>query len=240
MPKQVATKYYIKHTIVQDDEDVAAKPPLSSLADNQCPTYSQLIMTKNNGYPINVRSDFFGDPIIDSNGYISTPVMSYTPNRLVSEEDVFYSQDHISPDPTNRIINLEIVIQPQAAGGVVGYAAPSGKSVYFNSIYWKVVNKDGGPDYSLPCNILLGQIAVAIKGTNNFSIVQNTRSATLLEADERDGYLKLHLHNPYAVSFPFPVTSKSDIIFANVLTITPSSIRTPFAKYFFTIRVDSN
>lgn len=237
MPKQVADKYYIKHTIVQDDEDFVAKPPLSSLADNQCPTYSQLIMTKNNGYPINVRSDFFGDPIIDSNGYISTPVMIYTPNRLVSEEDVF--RQNVNFDPTNRI-NLEIVIQPQAAGGVVGYAAPGGKSVYFNSIYWKVVNKDGGPDYSLPCNTLLGQIAVAIKGTNNFSIVQNTRSATLLEAVESDGYLKLHLHNPYAVSFPFPVTSKSDIIFANVPTITPPSIRTPFAEYFFTIRVDSN
>ena len=238
MPKQVATKYYIKHTIVQDDEDVAAKPPLSSLADNQCPTYSQLIMTKNNGYPIKIRSDFFGDPIIDSNGYISTPVMSYTPNRLVSEEDVFYGQDDI--DSMNNRINLEIVIQPQAAGGVVGYAAPGGKSVYFNSIYWNVVNKDGGPDYLLPCNIHLGQIAVAIKGTGNFAIVQNTRSATVLYAAERDGYLELHLHNPYAVSFPFPVTSKSDIIFANVPTLIPPSIRNPFAEYFFTVRLDSN
>ena len=235
MPKQVATKYYITHTIAPE---IAVEPPLSSLADDQCPTYSQLIMTKNNGYPINIRSDFFGDPIIDSNGYISTPVMSYTPNRLVSEEDVFFRQD--TTDSTNTRINLEIVIQPQAAGGVVGYAAPGGKSVYFNSIYWKVVNKDGGLNYPLPCMVYLGQIAVAIKGTNNFSIVQNTSSATSLEAAEYDGYLKLHRHNPYAVSFPFPVTSKSDIIFANMPTITPPSIRTPFAEYFFTIRVDSN
>lgn len=235
MPKQVATKYYITHTIAPG---AAVKPPLSSLADDQCPTYGQLISTKNNGYPINIKSAFSGDPIIDSSGYISTPVMSYTSNRLVSEEDVFSNTDDI--DSTNTRINLEIVIQPQAAGGVVGYAVPGGKSVYFNSIYWKVVNKDGGPNYSLPGNIHLGQIAVAIKGTNNFSIVQNTRSATLLEAAEYDGYLRLHLNNPYAVSFPFPVTSKSDITLANVPTIIPPSIRNPFAEYFFTIRVDSN
>lgn len=239
MPKQVADKYYIIHTIVP--ELIPVEPPLSSLADNQCPTYGQLIMTKNNGYPIDIESTFYGDPIIDSNGHISTPVMSYKPERLVSKEDVFFrSFTEDTPNPTKPRINIEIVIQPQAAGGVVGYAAAGGKSVYFNKIYWKVVNKDGGPDYPLPCNIHLGQIAVAIKGTNNFAIVQNTSSATLLEAAENDGYLKLYLHNPYAVSFPFPVTSNSDIIFANVLTVKPSSRSSPVHEYFFTVRVDSN
>ena len=150
---------------------------------------------------------------------------------LVSKEDI---------TSTKTRIDVEIIIKPQAAGGVVGYAAAGGKSVYFNRIYWELVNKNGGISPLLPCFIQLGQITVAIKGTNNFSIVQNTSSATVLEAAERDGYLKLHLNNPYAVSFPFAVTSKSDIIFANVLTITPTSYQTPYSQFFFTVRVDSN
>lgn len=228
MPKQVADKYYIAHTIVQDDSICY---PLSSLADNQCPTYGQLIMAKNNGYPINIKSDFSGDPIIDSNGHISTPVMPYKSERLVSKEDI---------TTTKTRIDLEIIIKPQAADAVAGYAAAGGKRVYFNdSIYWKVVNKNGGPNYPLPGNIQLGQISVAIKGTNNFSNVQNTSSGTVLEGAEYDGYLKLHLYNPYAVSFPFPVTSKSDITIANALTISPTSISTPYTQCFITIRVDS-
>ena len=123
----------------------------------------------------------------------------------------------------------------------MGYAAAGGKSVYFNdSIYWKVVNKNGGLDYPLATNIQLGQIAVAIKGTGNLSIVQNTSSGTVLEAAERDGFLRLHLYNPYAVSFPFPVTSKSDITLANVPPISPTSIASPSHNYFYTVRVDSN
>lgn len=230
MPKQVADKYYITHTIAPGDP--IDYNPLGPLADNQCPTYGQLIAAKNNGYPINIKSDFYGDPIIDSNGHSSTPVINYTSNRLVSKEDI---------SSTKTRIDLEIIIKPQAAGGVVGYAAAGGKSVYFNdNIYWKVVNKNGGPNYPLATNIQIGQIAVAIKGTNNFSIVQNTSSGTVLQAAEYDGYLTLHLNNPYAVSFPFAVTSRSDITFANVLTISPTSISSPYSQYFFTIRVDSN
>ena len=230
MPKQVADKYYITHTI--NPGEPINYTPLNSLADNQCPTYGQLIMAKNDKYPIDIKSAFSGDPIIDSNGHISTPVMPYKSERLVSKEDI---------NTTKTRIDLEIIIQPQAAGGVVGYAAAGGKSVYFNdSIYWKVVNKNGGPNYPLPGNIQLGQISVAIKGTNNFSIVQNTSSATVLEGAEYDGYLKLHLYNPYAVSFPFAVTSKSDITLANVPPISPTSISSPYSIYFFTIRVDSN
>ena len=229
MPKQVADKYYIAHTIVQED---SIYYPLSSLADNQCPTYGQLIMAKNERYPIDIKPAFSGDPIIDSNGHISTPVMPYKSERLVSKEDI---------NTTKTRIDTVIIIKPQAAGGVVGYAAAGGKSVYFNdSIYWKVADKNGGPGYSLPCAIQLGQISVAIKGTNNFSIVQNTSSATLLPVAEYDGFLNLHLNNPYAVSFPFAVTSKSDIILANVPPISPTSLSTPFYQYFFTVRVDSN
>ena len=230
MPKQVADKYYITHTI--NPGEPINSTPLSSLADNQCPTYSQLISTKNNYYPIDIKSDFYGDPIIDSNGHISTPVINYTSNRLVSKEDI---------SSTKTRVDAEIIIQPQAAGGVVGYAAAGGKSVYFNdSIYWKVVNKNGGPNYPLATNIHLGQIVVAIKGTGNLSIVQNTSSGTVLEAAERDGFLRLHLYNPYAVSFPFPVTSKSDITLANVPPISPTSIASPSHHYFYTVRVDSN
>ena len=231
MPKQVADKYYITHTIAPG---AAVKYPLSSLADNQCPTYGQLISTKNNGYPINIKSDFYGDPIIDSNGHISTPVMSYKPERLVSKEDITNS--------TKTRVDIEIIIQPLAAGGVVGYAAAGGKCVYFNdSIYWMAVDKDDIDTYEeLPCDIQLGQIAVAIKGTGNFSIVQNTSSATLFQAAEYDGYLNLHLNNPYAVSFPFAVTSDSNITLANVLTISPTSYSTSTHDYFFTVRVDSN
>ena len=230
MPKQVADKYYITNTIAPE---ATVEYPLSSLADNQCPTYRQLSLTKHNGYPINIKPDFYGDPIIDSNGHSSTPITSYMLNQLVSKEDITNS--------TKTRIDLEIVIHPKAGGGVVGYAAAGGKSVYFNdSIYWKVVNKNGGPDYPLPGNIQLGQISVAIKGTNNFSIVQNTSSGTVLCAAEYDGFLNLHLYNPYAVSFPFPVTSKSDITLANVPPISPSSISTPYSQFFITVRVDSN
>ena len=230
MPKQVADKYYITNTIVPGEP---LEYPLIYMADNQCPTYGQLISTKNNGYPINIKSDFYGDPIIDSNGHISTPVMPYKPESLVSKEDI---------TSTKTRIDLEIIIKPQAAGGVVGYAAAGGKSVYFNdSIYWKVVDKNGRLT-SLPCNIQLGQIAVAIKGTGNLSIVQNTNSGTLLAATECDGYLTLHLNNPYTASFTSAVTSKSDIILANVQTISPTSFSPPFSPYrfFFTVRVDSN
>ena len=230
MPKQVADKYYITHTIAPGE--AFNSTPLSSLADNQCPTYGQLIIAKNNRYPIDIKPAFSGDPIIDSNGHISTPVMPYKSERLVSKEDI---------TTTKNRIDIEIIIKPQAAGGVVGYAAAGGKSVYFNdSIYWKVVNKNGGPSYPLPGSIQLGQISVAIKGTNNFSIVQNTSSGTVLEGAEYDGFLRLHLYNPYAVSFPFPVTSKSDIILANVPPISPTSISTPYSIYFITVRVDSN
>ena len=233
MPKQVADMYYLTHTI--NPGESLPYYPLGHLADNQCPTYGQLIMAKNYYYPINIKPAFSGDPIIDSNGHSSTPVVNYTSNRLVSKEDI----------TTTKIrVDSEIIIQPQAAGGVVGYAAAGGKSVYFNnSIYWKVVDKNpdpGVPDYPLATNIQLGQIAVAIKGTNNFSIVQNTSSGTVLEAAERDGYLRLHLNNPYAVSFPFPVTSKSDITLANVPPISPTSIASPSHHYFYTVRVDSN
>lgn len=232
MPKQVADKYYITHTIAPGDP--INMTPLEPLADNQCPTYGQLITAKNTEYPypIDIKPDFYGDPIIDSNGHISTPVTSYMLNQLVSKEDI---------TTTKTRINSVIVIQPQATGGVVGYAAAGGKSVYFNdSIYWKVVNKDGGLKYPLPCNIYLGQISVAIKGTGNISIVQNTSSAASFEAVEYEGYLNLHLNNPYAVSFPFPVTSKSDIILANVPPISPTSCSTPYSQFFFTVRVDSN
>lgn len=234
MPKQVADKYYITHTI--NPGEPINSTPLSYLADNQCPTYGQLISTKNNYYyPIDIKSDFYGDPIIDSNGHSSTPVINYTSNRLVSKEDI---------TTTKTRINLEIVIYPKAAGGVVSYAAAGGKSVYFNnSIYWKVVDKNGGLDRPLPGTVYLTQISVAIKGTNNFSIVQNvqnTSHATVLEGAEYDGYLRLHLDNPYAVSFPFPVTSKSDIILANVPTISPTLISTPYSQFFLTVRVDSN
>ena len=232
MPKQVADKYYITHTIAPGEP--TNENPLGSLADNQCPTYGQLITAKNNYYPINIKSDFYGDPIIDSNGHSSTPVMPYKPERLVSKEDISSSKPRI---------DLEIVIQPQAAGGVVGYAAAGGKSVYFNnSIYWKVVNKNDGHDHAMPAsNIYISQIAVAIKGTNNFAIIQNVlSSATSFEVAEYDGYLRLHLNNPYAVSFPFAVTSKSDIILANVPTISPTSSWHPYYRYFFTVRVDSN
>ena len=230
MPKQVADKYYITNTIAPE---ATVEYPLSSLADNQCPTYRQLSLTKHNGYPINIKPDFYGDPIIDSNGHSSTPITSYMLNQLVSKEDITNS--------TKTRIDLEIVIHPKAGGGVVGDAAAGGKSVYFNdSIYWKVVNKNGGPNYPLPGNIQLGQISVAIKGTNNFSIVQNTSSGTVLCGAEYDGFLNLHLYNPYAVSFPFPVTSKSDITLANVPPISPSSISTPYSQFFITVRVDSN
>ena len=232
MPKQVADKYYITHTIAQEESTLEHGYPLCSLADNQCPTYGQLIMAKNDYYPIDIKSSFSGDPIIDSNGHISTPVMPYKSDRLVSKEDI---------TTTKTRIDTEIIIQPRATGGVVGYAAAGGKSVYFNdSIYWKVANKNGGPGYCLPCAIQLGQISVAIKGTNNISIVQNTSSATLLSSAEYDGFLTLHLNNPYAVSFPFPVTSKSDITLANVPPISPTSISSPYSQYFFTVRVDSN
>ena len=230
MPKQVADMYYLTHTI--NPGEPLPYYPLGSLADNQCPTYSQLITAKNNYYPINIKSTFSGDPIIDSNGHISTPVINYTSNRLVSKED-------ITTTKTRR--DMEIIIQPQAAGGVVGYAAAGGKSVYFNnSIYWEAVDKADG-DLRIPiCTLQLGQISVAIKGTNNIAIVQNTSSATSFIAAEYDGYLNLHLNNPYAVSFPFAVTSRSDITLANVLTISPTSCSTPYSQFFFTVRVDSN
>ena len=229
MPKQVADKYFITHTIAPGE--AINSNPLGSLADNQCPTYGQLITAKNNYYPINIKSDFYGDPIIDSNGHSSTPVMPYKPERLVSKEDISSSKPRI---------DLEIVIQPQAAGGVVGYASAGGKSVYFNnSMYWKVVNKNGGRDCSVPCNTYLSQISVAIKGTNNVAIVQYTSSNSSFQAAEYDGYLNLHLNNPYPVSFPFAVTSKSDIILANVL-ISPTSCSNPYYQYFLTVRVDSN
>ena len=231
MPKQVADKYYITHTIAPG-EPIDELNPLGPLADNQCPTYSQLITAKNAGYPIDIKPDFYGDPIIDSNGHSSTPITSYTMNQLVSKEDI---------TTTNTRIDIEIIINPQAAGGVVGYAAAGGKSVYFNdNIYWKVVNKNGGTNYCLPCDIQLGQISVAIKGTGNISNVQNTSSGTVLEAGEYDGYLKLHLNNPYTVSFPFAVTSKSDITISNVQTISPTSFSSSYSQYFFTVRVDSN
>ena len=231
MPKQVATKYYITHTIAPG---AAVKYPLSSLADNQCPTYGQLITAKNNGYPINIKPAFSGDPIIDSNGHNSTPITYYKPERLVSKEDITNSK--------KTRVDIEIIIQPQAAGGVVGYAAAGGKRVYFNdSIYWMAVDKDDIDTYEeLPCNIQLGQISVAIKGTGNFSIVQNTSSATLLSSGAFDGSLELYLNNPYAVSFDFAVTSKSDITLANVQTISPTSYSTSTHDYFFTVRVDSN
>ena len=230
MPKQVADKYYITHTIAPGDP--INNNPLRHLADNQCPTYGQLITAKNNYYPINIKPDFYGDPIIIG-GISSTPITSYMVNQLVSKEDIYSSKPRR---------DIEIIIKPQAAGGVVGYAAAGGKSVYFNnSIYWKVVDKNDGSDYSLPCDIYLGQISVAIKGTNNFSIVQNTSSGTLLSIAEYDGYLNLHLNNPYPVSFPFPVTSKSDITLANVPPISPTSYSYhPYFRYFFTVRVDSN
>ena len=230
MPKQVADKYYITHTI-NPGECMDYENPLRSLADNQCPTYGQLITAKNNYYyPINIKSDFYGDPIIDSNGHISTPVINYTSNRLVSKEDITTAK-------TRR--DMEIIIQPQAAGGVVGYAAAGGKSVYFNnSIYWEAVDKIDNLTHSLPCSIQLIQISVAIKGTNNIAIVQNT--SYVLSSGEYDGYLNLHLNNPYAVSFPFAVTSRSDITLANVLTISPTSCSTPYSQFFFTVRVDSN
>lgn len=231
MPKQVATKYYITHTIAPG---ATVKYPLSSLADNQCPTARQLVMTKNNGYPINIKSAFSGDPIIDSNGHSSIPITPYTPNRLVSIEDITNS--------TKTRVDIEIIIQPQAAGGVVGYAAAGGKSVYFNdNIYWMAVDKDDIDTYEeLPCDIQLGQIAVAIKGTGNFSIVQNTSSATLLSSGAFDGFLELYLNNPYPASFDFAVTSKSDITLANIQTISPTSYSTSTHDYFFTVRVDSN
>lgn len=231
MPKQVANKYYITHTVAPG---AAVKPPLSSLADDQCPTYSQLIMTKNNGYPINIKSDFYGDPIIDSNGQSSTPVTFYKPERLVSKEDITNS--------TKTRVDIEIIIQLLNTGGVVGYAAAGGKSVYFNdSIYWMAVDKDDIDTYEeLPCDIQLGQISVAIKGTGNFSIVQNTSSATLLSSGAFDGSIELYLNNPYTVSFPFAVTSRTDITLANVQTISPTSYLTSTHEYFFTVRVDSN
>ena len=227
MPKQVADKYYITHTIAPE---VAVKYPLSSLADNQCPTYGQLIEAKNRGYPIDIKPDFSGDPIIDSNGHSSTPVMPYKPERLVSKEDI---------TSTKTRIDLEIIIKPQAAGGVVGYAAAGGKSVYFNNrIYWMAVDKADG-DPRIPIGTLqLGQISVAIKGTNNIAIVQNT--SYVLPSGEYDGYLNLHLNNPYAVSFTSAVTSKSDITLANVSTISPTSFLTETHHYFYTVRVDSN
>ena len=231
MPKQVADKYYITHTIAPG---ATVKYPLSSLADNQCPTYRQLMLTKHNGYPINIKSTFSGDPIIDSNGHSSTPITSYMLNQLVSKEDITNS--------TKTRVDIEIIIQPQAAGGVVGYAAAGGKSVYFNdSIYWMAVDKDDIDTYEeLPCDIQLGQIAVAIKGTGNFSIVQNTSSATLLSSGAFDGFIELYLNNPYPASFDFAVTSDSNITLANVLTISPTSYSTSTHDYFFTVRVDSN
>ena len=231
MPKQVADKYYITHTIAPG---AAVEYPLSSLADNQCPTYRQLSQTKHNGYPINIKSAFSGDPIIDSNGHISTPVMPYKSERLVSKEDITNS--------TKTRVNIEIIIQLLAAGGVVGYAAAGGKIVYFNdSIYWMAVDKDDIDTYEeLPCDIQLGQIAVAIKGTGNLSIVQNTSSATLLSSGAYDGSIELYLNNPYPASFTFAVTSDSVITLANMLTISPTSYSTSTHEYFFTVRVDSN
>ena len=227
MPKQVADKYYITHTIAPG---AGVEYPLSSLADNQCPTFRQLMLTKHNGYPINIKPDFYGDPIIDSNGHSSTPVMPYKPERLVSKEDITNS--------TKTRVDIEIIIQLLATGGVVGYAAAGGKSVYFNdSIYWMAVDKDDIDTYEeLPCDIQLGQISVVIKGTGNLSIVQNTSSATLLSSGAYDGSLELYLNNPYPVSFPFPVTSNSDITLANVLTPSPMSYSTSTHEYFFTVR----
>ena len=231
MPKQVADKYYITHTIAPG---AAVEYPLSSLADNQCPTYRQLSLTKHNGYPINIKPTFSGDPIIDSNGHSSTPITRYMLNQLVSKEDITNS--------TKTRVDIEIIIQLLAAGGVVGYAGGGGKSVYFNdSIYWMAVDKDDIDTYEeLPCDIQLGQISVAIKGTGNYSIVQNTSSATLLSSGAYDGSLELYLNNPYPASFPFPVTSKSDITLANVPPISPTSYSTSTHEYFFTVRVDSN
>lgn len=232
MPKQVATKYYITHTIAPG---VAVKYPLSSLADNQCPTYDQLIMTRNNGYPINIKRYFTPDPKFDSYGHpLPVTTTSYESNRLVSKEDITIS--------TKTRVDIEIIIQPQVAGGVVGYAAAGGKSVYFNdSIYWMAVDKNDIDTYKeLPCDIQIGQIAVAIKGTGNLSIVQNTSSATLLGSGAFDGFLELFMYNPYAVSFPSAVTSESDIILANVQTISPTYYSTSTHEYFFTVRVDSN
>ena len=232
MPKQVADKYYITNTIAQ--ESPLGYHPLCDLADNQCPTYDQLITAKNYRYPINIKSTFSGDPIIDSNGHSSTPITSYMLNQLVSKEDITNS--------TKTRVDIEIIIQLLATGGVVGYAAAGGKSVYFNdSIYWMAVDKDDIDTYEeLPCDIQLGQIAVAIKGTDNFSIVQNTSSATLLSSGAYDGSLELYLNNPYPASFNFAVTSDSNIILANVLTISPMSYSTSTHEYFFTVRVDSN
>ena len=231
MPKQVANKYYITHTIAPG---AAVQYPLSSLTDNQCPTYRQLMLTKHNGYPINIKSDFYGDPIIDSNGHSSTPITSYMLNQLVSKEDITNS--------TKTRVDIEIIIQPLSAGGVVGYAAAGGKRVYFNdNIYWMAVDKDDIDTYEeLPCDIQLGQISVAIKGTNNSSIVQNTSSATLLSSGAFEGFLELYLNNPYPASFDFAVTSQSDITLANVLTISPTSFSTSTHEYFFTVREDSN
>lgn len=231
MPKQVANKYYITHTIAPG---ATVKPPLSYLADNQCPTYGQLIMTKNNGYPINIKSDFYGDPIIDSNGHSNTPVTFYKPERLVSKEDISNS--------TKTRVDIEIIIQPLAAGGVVGYATAGGKYVYFNdNIYWMAVDKDDIDTYEeLPCHIHLDYISVAIKGTNNISIVNHSIHGALLPSGAFDGSIELYLENPYSASFTSAVTSKSDIIFANVLTVTPTSYSTSTHEYFFTVRVDSN
>ena len=230
MPKQVADKYYITHTI-NPGEGMDYDNPLRPLADNQCPTYGQLIMSKNDYYyPINIKSTFSGDPIIDSNGHSSTPVINYTSNRLVSKEDI---------TTTKARVDIEIVRQPLAAGGVVGYAAAGGKSVYFNnSIYWMAVDKATGDTRIPMCTVQLGQISVAIKGTGNIAIVQN--ASYVLSSGEYDGYLNLHLNNPYAVSFTSAVTSKSDITLANVPTISPTSCWTPYHHYFFTVRVDSN
>lgn len=231
MPKQVADKYYLTHTIAPGVPPVQWNP-LDSLADNQCLTYGQLIEVKNYGYPIEIKSAFSGDPIIDSNGHINTPVTNYTSNRLVSKEDITISAKV-------RRVDIEIVIQPQAAGGVVGYAAAGGKRVYFNNrIYWMAVDKADG-DTRIPlCTLQLGQISVAIKGTGNIANVQNT--SYVFPSGEYDGYLNLHLNNPYAVSFPFAVTSKSDITIANVLTISPTSFLTETHQYFYTVRVDYN
>lgn len=232
MPKQVANKYYITHTIAPG---ATVEYPLSSLTDNQCPTYRQLMLAKRNGYPINIKSTFSGDPIIDSNGHISTPVTNYMLNQLVSKEDITNS-------PKTRV-DIEIIIQLQAAGGVLGYAAAGGTHVYFNdSIYWMAVDKDDIDTYEeLPCDIQLGQISVAIKGSSfNSAIVQNTSSATVFSSGAFDGSLELYLNNPYTALFDYPVTSKSDIILSNVQTISPTSYSTSTHEYFFTVRVDSN
>lgn len=88
------------------------------------------------------------------------------------------------------------------------------------------------------CTLQLGQISVAIKGTGNIAIVQNT--SYVLPSGDDEGYLTLHRNNPYAVSFTSAVTSKSDITLANVPTISPTSFLTETHQYFFTVRVDSN